>query len=130
MYIFKIVSFTCSLSLSPLFNQHIFLQDYTTRTSRVNKKELAENISNHVVLLFSSEKCVVSEGAKQLMELVHQTLKVSLVQPATRCLFSAVGFPFSICLSQIFHSKIYMLPILIRLTHIFLFLSFPLNCKT
>ncbi|KAL8474248.1 hypothetical protein ACS0TY_030899 [Phlomoides rotata] len=57
-------------------------QNYTTRTSRVNKKELAENISNDVVLLFSSEKCVVSEAAKQLMELVHRTLKdVCLLPP-------------------------------------------------
>ncbi|KAI3457630.1 hypothetical protein Pfo_014293 [Paulownia fortunei] len=57
-------------------------QDSIMRISGVNKEELAEDISNHVVLLFSSEKCVVSEAAKQLMELVHQTLKdVCLLPP-------------------------------------------------
>lgn len=77
-----------------------FLQGHTTRTLRVNKEELAENISNHVVLLFSSEKCVVSEAAKQLMEVVHQTLKVRLVQPATPCLFSLFQFVFSVSSMQ------------------------------
>lgn len=52
------------------------MQDYITRTLGINKEDFAD--SNHVVLLFSSEKCVVSESAEQLMELVHQTLKVSL----------------------------------------------------
>lgn len=55
-------------------------QDYITRTLRVKKEEFAN--SNCVVLLFSSEKCVVSDPAKQLMELVHQTLKdVCLLPP-------------------------------------------------
>lgn len=50
-------------------------QDYITKISAFNKEEIAEDFSNHVVLLFSSEKCVVSEAAKELMDLVHQTLK-------------------------------------------------------
>ncbi|KAH6785262.1 hypothetical protein C2S51_037717 [Perilla frutescens var. frutescens] len=55
-------------------------QEYITRTLGVNKEELAD--SNCVVLLFSSEKCVVSGSAKQLMELVHQTLMdVCLLPP-------------------------------------------------
>lgn len=55
-------------------------QDYITRTLGINKEDFAD--SNHVVLLFSSEKCVVSESAEQLMELVHQTLKdVCLLPP-------------------------------------------------
>ncbi|EYU19267.1 hypothetical protein ABFS82_01G101000 [Erythranthe guttata] len=57
-------------------------QDYITKKSGINKEEHAENIANHVVLLFSSEKCVVSEAARQLMELVHQTLTdVCLLPP-------------------------------------------------
>ncbi|KAL0362148.1 UNVERIFIED_CONTAM: Centromere/kinetochore protein zw10 [Sesamum calycinum] len=56
-------------------------QNNITRISAVNKEELAEEISNRVVLLFSSEKCVISEAAKQLMELVHQTLKDVCVLP-------------------------------------------------
>ncbi|XP_011100469.1 centromere/kinetochore protein zw10 homolog isoform X2 [Sesamum indicum] len=56
-------------------------QNNITRISAVNKEELAEEVSNRVVLLFSSEKCVVSEAAKQLMELVHQTLKDVCVLP-------------------------------------------------
>ncbi|KAK4492826.1 hypothetical protein RD792_000151 [Penstemon davidsonii] len=57
-------------------------QDYMTKISRLNKKEIAEDLTNHVVLLFSSEKCVVSDAAKQLMELVHQILKdVCLLPP-------------------------------------------------
>ncbi|KAL3633868.1 hypothetical protein CASFOL_022630 [Castilleja foliolosa] len=57
-------------------------QDFVMKTSGVNKEQLSEDISNHVVLLFSSEKCVVSEAAKGLMELVHQTLKdVCLLPP-------------------------------------------------
>lgn len=40
-------------------------------------KRMATDTSEHVVqLLFLSEKCVVSKAAIQLMELVHQTLKV------------------------------------------------------
>ncbi|XP_047943283.1 centromere/kinetochore protein zw10 homolog [Salvia hispanica] len=54
-------------------------QDYATRTSRANKEESAD--SNRVILLFSSEECVVSVSAKELMELVHQTLKDVCVSP-------------------------------------------------
>ncbi|KAM7492382.1 hypothetical protein LguiA_035303 [Lonicera macranthoides] len=47
-------------------------QDYTRKTTDSKN----ENPHNHVVdLLFSSERCVVSGAASQLMELVHQTLK-------------------------------------------------------
>ncbi|XP_073296684.1 centromere/kinetochore protein zw10 homolog isoform X2 [Primulina huaijiensis] len=57
-------------------------QDYITKISGLNKEEIAGAFSNHVVLLFSSEKCVVSEAAKELMDLVHQTLKnVCLLPP-------------------------------------------------
>ncbi|KAL6554380.1 hypothetical protein OROMI_020053 [Orobanche minor] len=57
-------------------------QDFVMKISSVNNEQFAEDISNHAVLLFSSEKCVVSEAAKQLMELVHQTLKdVCLLPP-------------------------------------------------
>ncbi|KAL6506857.1 hypothetical protein OROHE_022294 [Orobanche hederae] len=57
-------------------------QDFVMKISRVNNEQFAEDVSNHAVLLFSSEKCVVSEAAKQLMELVHQTLKdVCLLPP-------------------------------------------------
>jgi centromere/kinetochore protein ZW10 len=39
---------------------------------------MAVNSSEQVVdLLFLSERCVVSKAATQLMELVHQTLKVN-----------------------------------------------------
>ncbi|KAG8387062.1 hypothetical protein BUALT_Bualt03G0214300 [Buddleja alternifolia] len=57
-------------------------QDYIPRFSGSSREGIAEDFSNHVVLLFSSEKCVVSEAAKQLMELVHHTLKdVCLLPP-------------------------------------------------
>ncbi|KAL6570522.1 hypothetical protein OROGR_000072 [Orobanche gracilis] len=57
-------------------------QDFVMKISRVNNEQFAEDVSNHAVLLFSSEKCVVSEAAEQLMELVHQTLKdVCLLPP-------------------------------------------------
>lgn len=40
-----------------------------------------ERLPDHVVdLLFLSERCVVSKAASQLMELVHQTLKVGKTQ--------------------------------------------------
>ncbi|EPS58522.1 hypothetical protein M569_16291, partial [Genlisea aurea] len=46
------------------------------------KEEHAEGSSGRVTLLFSAEKCVVSEAAKQLMELVHRTLQdVCLLPP-------------------------------------------------
>ncbi|CAA0816652.1 Centromere/kinetochore protein zw10 homolog [Striga hermonthica] len=51
-------------------------QDFIMKISGVHKEQHARDIFNHAVLLFSSEKCVVSEAAKQLMELVHQTLKL------------------------------------------------------
>ncbi|KAL1560850.1 centromere/kinetochore protein zw10 [Salvia divinorum] len=54
-------------------------QDYVTRAWRANKEESAG--SNRVILLFSSEECVVSVSAKELMELVHQTLKDVCVSP-------------------------------------------------
>ncbi|KAG6416995.1 hypothetical protein SASPL_124436 [Salvia splendens] len=54
-------------------------QDYATRTSRANKEESAD--SNRVILLFSSEECVVSVSAKELMELVLQTLKDVCMSP-------------------------------------------------
>ncbi|XP_075498238.1 centromere/kinetochore protein zw10 homolog [Primulina tabacum] len=57
-------------------------QDYITKISGLNKEEIVGAFSNHVVLLFSSEKCMVSEAAKELMDLVHQTLKnVCLLPP-------------------------------------------------
>lgn len=42
-------------------------------------ESLDVNSSKHIVcLLFSSERCVVSEAASQLMHLVHKTLEVAL----------------------------------------------------
>lgn len=41
-------------------------------------ESLDEDSSKHMVrLLFSSEVCMVSEAASQLMHLVHKTLEVS-----------------------------------------------------
>ncbi|XP_047946619.1 centromere/kinetochore protein zw10 homolog isoform X2 [Salvia hispanica] len=54
-------------------------QDYNTRTLGARKEESAD--SNRVILLFSSEECVVSVSAKELMELVHQTLKDVCLSP-------------------------------------------------
>ncbi|KAL1555485.1 centromere/kinetochore protein zw10 isoform X1 [Salvia divinorum] len=54
-------------------------QDYITRTLGANKEEGAD--SNRVILLFSSEECVVSVSAKELMKLVHQTLKDVCLSP-------------------------------------------------
>ncbi|XP_051152143.1 centromere/kinetochore protein zw10 homolog [Andrographis paniculata] len=50
-------------------------QDHISRISGVNKEQVTDSIPNYVVLLFASEKCMVSDAARQLMELVHQTLK-------------------------------------------------------
>lgn len=90
---------TCNLSELPaLFcciqPQGIFLQDYITRTLKANEEKFTD--SNHVVLLFSSEKCAVSTPAKQLMELVHQTLKVS--ERNLNCAFARLCFSFHFAL--------------------------------
>ncbi|XVF21059.1 hypothetical protein REPUB_Repub12eG0057800 [Reevesia pubescens] len=52
-------------------------QEYYTSNGPLLKNDgMAINSSQQVVdLLFSSERCVVSKAASQLMELVHQTLK-------------------------------------------------------
>ncbi|KAJ7964764.1 Centromere/kinetochore protein zw10 like [Quillaja saponaria] len=51
-------------------------QDYTREGPSWKNAEMATQSSKHVVdLLFLSERCLVSEAANQLMELVHQTLK-------------------------------------------------------
>lgn len=43
-------------------------------------ESLDEDSSKHIVrLLFSSEVCMVSEAASQLMHLVHKTLEVDLL---------------------------------------------------
>ncbi|XP_057792723.1 centromere/kinetochore protein zw10 homolog [Salvia miltiorrhiza] len=54
-------------------------QGYITRKLGDNKEESAD--SNRVMLLFSSEECVVSVSAKELMELVHRTLKDVCLSP-------------------------------------------------
>ncbi|CAK9134758.1 unnamed protein product [Ilex paraguariensis] len=51
-------------------------QDYKSEATRLKNERTGESSSDHVVnLLFSSERCVVSGAASQLMVLVHQTLK-------------------------------------------------------
>ncbi|MCD7447210.1 Centromere/kinetochore protein zw10 [Datura stramonium] len=51
-------------------------EDCTRRNSKVKGDDNAESSSDLVVdLLFTSERCVVSEAASQLMKLVHGTLK-------------------------------------------------------
>ncbi|MBA0675095.1 hypothetical protein Goari_016656, partial [Gossypium aridum] len=51
-------------------------QDYTSKDPLLKNDGMAINSSNQVVdLIFSSERCVVSKAASQLMELVHQTLQ-------------------------------------------------------
>ncbi|XP_006342259.1 centromere/kinetochore protein zw10 homolog isoform X2 [Solanum tuberosum] len=51
-------------------------EDGTRRNSKVKDDDNAESSSDLVVdLLFTSERCVVSEAASQLMKLVHGTLK-------------------------------------------------------
>lgn len=51
-------------------------EDCTRRNSKVKDDDNAESSSDLVVdLLFTSERCVVSEAASRLMKLVHGTLK-------------------------------------------------------
>ncbi|KAK2979032.1 hypothetical protein RJ640_013666 [Escallonia rubra] len=51
-------------------------QDYTNKGTKLKNEEAIESSSSREVdLLFSSERCVVSGAASQLMELVHETLK-------------------------------------------------------
>ncbi|KAH1211766.1 Centromere/kinetochore protein zw10 [Glycine max] len=51
-------------------------QEYTRDGSVWKSDETSVQSSSHVVdLLFLSERCLVSKAAKQLMELVHQTLQ-------------------------------------------------------
>ncbi|KAM6548410.1 hypothetical protein CsatB_020086 [Cannabis sativa] len=60
----------CDFSIPQVtLDQWNLLQEYA-KNDRV-----AVNTSEHVQLLFLSERCVVSKAALQLMELVHQTLK-------------------------------------------------------
>ncbi|GLT94095.1 hypothetical protein SLE2022_118540 [Rubroshorea leprosula] len=69
-------------------------QDCTTTTgSKVKADGEAINSSEQFVdLLFSSERCVVSKAASQLMELVHQTLKdVCLSSPRVALEFYRTG---------------------------------------
>ncbi|XP_071726029.1 centromere/kinetochore protein zw10 homolog [Rutidosis leptorrhynchoides] len=51
-------------------------KDYSGKSSKGNN-------GSSVDLLFSSEKCVISEAASQLMEVVHQTLKDVCLSSAT-----------------------------------------------
>lgn len=48
---------------------------YTRKDPQLKKDGIAEISCNHVDLIFLSERCVVSEAASQLMELVHRTLQ-------------------------------------------------------
>ncbi|XP_058220145.1 centromere/kinetochore protein zw10 homolog isoform X1 [Rhododendron vialii] len=51
-------------------------QDHTRKVTEFKNVGAAQSFPDHVVdLLFSSESCVVSKAASQLMELVHHTLK-------------------------------------------------------
>ncbi|XP_037492928.1 centromere/kinetochore protein zw10 homolog [Jatropha curcas] len=51
-------------------------QEHTRKGLPIKNTGIAVDSPEHVVdLLFLSERCVVSEGASQLMELVHKTLK-------------------------------------------------------
>ncbi|KAK9284581.1 hypothetical protein L1049_023757 [Liquidambar formosana] len=56
----------CDFSLS---------QDYTRKGPKSKNDGISENSCNHVDLIFLSERCVVSEAASKLMELVHLTLQ-------------------------------------------------------
>ncbi|KAF4396378.1 hypothetical protein G4B88_019178 [Cannabis sativa] len=49
--------------------------DFSIPQEYAKNDRVAVNTSEHVQLLFLSERCVVSKAALQLMELVHQTLK-------------------------------------------------------
>ncbi|PWA73800.1 centromere/kinetochore protein, putative (ZW10) [Artemisia annua] len=48
-----------------------------------SRKNAVSKSSGNVDLLFSSERCVISEAAAQLMEVVHQTLKDVCLSSAT-----------------------------------------------
>ncbi|KAK3022010.1 hypothetical protein RJ639_045171 [Escallonia herrerae] len=51
-------------------------QDYTNKGTKLKNEEAIESSSSREVdFLFSSERCVVSGAASQLMVLVHETLK-------------------------------------------------------
>lgn len=62
-----------------LQSDFVLPKDFTRKTTELKNEKTGENSHNHVVdLLFSSESCVISGAASQLMELVHQTLKVNV----------------------------------------------------
>lgn len=66
---------------------------YAQKSSTAKNDETAVNSHEQVVdLLFGSGRCVVSKAAIQLMELVHQTLKVNEPKDTIR---------FSICKTRI-----------------------------
>lgn len=53
------------------------LQEYTRDGSIWKNDETPIQSSSHIVdLLFISERVLVSKAAKQLMEIIHQTLQV------------------------------------------------------
>lgn len=55
-------------------------QENSRKIRTYHTLEVAEKFSVHAVdLLFQPERCHVSEAASNLMELVHQTLQVSIV---------------------------------------------------
>lgn len=57
------------------------LRQWNSPQNYTKNARMASNKSEHVVhLLFLSERCVVSKAALQLMELVHQTLKVENIE--------------------------------------------------
>ncbi|KAG5545667.1 hypothetical protein RHGRI_017970 [Rhododendron griersonianum] len=59
-----------------LQSDFIIPQDHTRKVTEFKNVGAAQSFPDHVVeLLFSSESCVVSKAAPQLMELVHHTLK-------------------------------------------------------
>ncbi|XP_058220146.1 centromere/kinetochore protein zw10 homolog isoform X2 [Rhododendron vialii] len=59
-----------------LQSDFILPQDHTRKVTEFKNVGAAQSFPDHVVdLLFSSESCVVSKAASQLMELVHHTLK-------------------------------------------------------
>lgn len=69
-WIVNVLAFECAVEF--------FLQDGTRRHSKVKDDKKAERSSDLVVdLLFTSERCVVSEAGLGLMKVVHRTLKVS-----------------------------------------------------
>ncbi|KAF7140520.1 hypothetical protein RHSIM_Rhsim06G0169400 [Rhododendron simsii] len=59
-----------------LQSDFILPQDHARKVTEFKNVGAAQSFPDHVVdLLFSSESCVVSKAAPQLMELVHHTLK-------------------------------------------------------